>query len=185
MKKYTLVAGVNGAGKSTLYQLDPDLKCENRVNADEILKASNGDWRNISDVFVAGKKAVSLMKKYIEDEVSFNQETTLCGNSIVRNISMARDKGYVIEMHFIGLNSAALAKERVAKRVAQGGHGVEEADIERRYYQSLKAFWEILPLCNLVAVYDNSETFRRFAIYKDGKLVRLSHKVPQWFEIKE
>ena len=185
MKKYTLVAGVNGAGKSTLYQLDPDLKCENRVNADEILKASNGDWRNVSDVFAAGKKAVSLMKKYIEDEVSFNQETTLCGNSIVRNIKMARDKGYLIEMHYIGLNSAELAKERVAKRVAQGGHGVEEADIERRYNQSLKAFWEILPLCNLVAVYDNSETFRRFAIYKDGKLVRLSHNVPQWFEIKE
>ena len=34
MKKFTIVAGVNGAGKSTLYQLDPDLKCENRVNAD-------------------------------------------------------------------------------------------------------------------------------------------------------
>ena len=37
MKKFTIVAGVNGAGKSTLYQLDPDLKCENRVNADEII----------------------------------------------------------------------------------------------------------------------------------------------------
>ena len=88
MKKFTIVAGVNGAGKSTLYQLDPDLKCENRVNADEILKEFGGDWK-------------------------------------------------------------------------------------------------VLPLCNLVAVYDNTEDFRRFAIYKDGSLVRLSHKVPKWFNNKE
>ena len=47
MKKFTIVVGVNGAGKSTLYQLDPDLKCENRVNADEILKESGGDWKSL------------------------------------------------------------------------------------------------------------------------------------------
>ena len=51
MKKFTIVAGVNGAGKSTLYQLDPDLKCENRVNADEILKESGGDWKSLADIF--------------------------------------------------------------------------------------------------------------------------------------
>ncbi|WP_029320041.1 hypothetical protein [Butyrivibrio sp. AE3004] len=38
MKKFTIVAGVNGAGKSTLYQLDPDLKCENRVNAELLFR---------------------------------------------------------------------------------------------------------------------------------------------------
>ena len=37
----------------------------------------------------------------------------------------------------------------------------------------------------IVAVYDNTEDFRRFAIYKDGSLVRLSHKVPDWFTRKE
>ena len=39
-----------------------------------------------------------------------------------------------------------------------------------------------LPLCNLVAVYDNTEDFRRFAIYKDGDLVRKSHRIPKWFD---
>ncbi|MCR5594329.1 MAG: ATPase [Lachnospiraceae bacterium] len=184
MKKFTIVAGVNGAGKSTLYQLDPDLKCENRVNADEILKESGGDWKNPSDVFKAGKKAVILLNSYIEKGVSFNQETTLCGNSVIRNIIKAKDSGYLIEMHYIGLDSVDIAKERVAKRVSQGGHGVAEADIERRYTASLEAFQRILPLCNLVAVYDNTEDFRRFAIYKDGSLVRLSHRVPNWFEKK-
>ena len=59
--------------------------------------------------------------------------------------------------------------------------GVNEADIERRYKESYVNFWSVLPLCNLVAVYDNSETIRRFAIYKDGILVRQSHNIPDWF----
>ena len=184
MKKFTIVAGVNGAGKSTLYQFDPDLKCENRVNADEILKKSGGDWKNLADIFKAGKRAVTLLGSYIEEGVSFNQETTLCGNSVIRNITRAKENGYLIEMHYIGLDSVEIAKERVAKRVSQGGHGVAEADIERRYIASLEAFWRVLPLCNLVAVYDNTEDFRRFAIYKDGSLVRLSHQVPDWFARK-
>ncbi len=31
-------------------------------------------------------------------------------------------------------------------------------------------------------LYDNTDEFRRFAIYKDGVLVRKSHLVPDWFE---
>ncbi|MBQ9302158.1 ATPase [Butyrivibrio sp.] len=182
MKKYTIVAGVNGARKTTLYDAEQIQKSEYRVNADEILVEAGGDWRNASDVMNAGRTAVERLKHYIEDGVSFNQETTLCGNSILNNIAKARDNGYLIEVHYIGLSSAELAKERVAKRVADGGHGVSEADIERRYEQSFRNLIKIIPICNLVALYDNTEGFRRFAIYKDGVLVRKSHKVPDWFE---
>ena len=182
MKKYTIVAGVNGAGKTTLYQMDPDLQCDYRVNADEILVELGGDWRNASDILSAGKQAVKKLKSYIEDGVSFNQETTLCGNAILNNIANAKKEGYLIEVHYIGLSSVELAKERVAKRVSEGGHGVNASDIERRYEQSFVNLKKILPICNLVALYDNTEEFRRFAIYKDGVLVRKSHKVPDWFE---
>lgn len=181
MKKYIIVAGVNGSGKTTLYQMDPDLKCDFRVNADEVLAESDGDWRNTSDVISAGKKAVKMLKSYINDGVSFNQETTLCGNAILNSIVKAKNEGYMIEMHYIGLSSVEIAKDRVSKRVANGGHGVNEIDIERRYDQSFVNLKKILSICNLVALYDNSEELRRFAIYKDGVLVRKSHKVPNWF----
>ena len=39
----------------------------------------------------------------------------------------------------------------------------------------------IVKECNLIAFYDNTESFRRFAICKNGKVVRISHKVPKWF----
>ncbi|MBR1642907.1 MAG: ATPase, partial [Butyrivibrio sp.] len=58
--------------------------------------------------------------------------TTLCGNAILNNIANAKKEGYLIEVHYIGLSSVELAKERVAKRVSEGGHGVNASDIERR-----------------------------------------------------
>ena len=152
------------------------------MNADEILSDMGGDWRNPADVFAAGKKAVERLNAFIDDGVSFNQETTLCGNTIMNSIIRAKENGYLIEMHYIGLESSILAKERVAIRVANGGHGVNDEDIERRYSQSFVNLTKVIPLCNLVALYDNTEDFRRFAIYKDGVLVRKSHMCPEWFK---
>ncbi len=182
MKKYTIVAGVNGSGKTTLYQTGQIQKSDFRINVDEIVVEFGGDWRNTADVLAAGKVAVERLRSYLEDGISLNQETTLCGNSILDSITKAKGDGYLIEVHYIGVSSVEIAKERVAKRVAAGGHGVSEADIERRYKQSFINLKKILPICNLVALYDNTEEFRRFAIYKDGVLVRQSHRVPDWFE---
>ena len=38
-----------------------------------------------------------------------------------------------------------------------------------------------MPDCDLAAFYDNTIEFRRFAIYKDGNPVRVSHNVPIWY----
>ena len=84
MKKYIIIAGVNGAGKSTLYQTLDSLKNIERINIDEIVREF-GTWRNSQDVMKAGKIAVRKIKEYFEKGISFNQETTLCGNSTVSN----------------------------------------------------------------------------------------------------
>lgn len=180
MKKYIIIAGVNGAGKSTLYQMYDEFKSMPRVNVDEIVRGI-GDWKNIRDVFEAGRIAVRNISKYLDEGVTFNQETTLCGNSIIKNILKAKEKGYFIELHYVGVESAEIAKERVHFRVKQGGHGIPEADIERRYEETFIQLNKILKNCDLVALYDNSVKFRRFAIYKSGSLVRLSQNIPKWY----
>lgn len=152
-----------------------------RVNTDEILREF-GDWRNTADVIAAGKIAVKNIARYFEEDISFNQETTLCGKAILNNIKKARKKGYFIELHYVGVASADIAKRRVAERVKQGGHGIREEDIDRRYVDTFSNLKIILPDCNLALFYDNTVEFRRFAIYKNGKCARLSHNVPEWFE---
>jgi len=67
------------------------LKNMPRINTDEIRKEF-GDWRNISDIMKAGKIAVKKLNKYLESEITFNQETTLCGKSIMKTIREARIK---------------------------------------------------------------------------------------------
>mgnify|MGYP002802011653 CR=1 FL=1 len=181
MKRYILIAGVNGAGKSTLYQTLHSMQNMPRVNTDEILKEF-GDWRNRSDLVKAGKLAVARIEEYFSEETSFNQETTLCGKSVINNLQKAQRRGYVIELHYVGLNSADLAKERVRFRVSHGGHGIPEELIEKRYEDSLSNLKKVLPLCDLAVIYDNTEKFRRFAIFRKGVPARVSHSVPDWYK---
>lgn len=181
MRKYILIAGVNGAGKSTLYQSLQSIQDMPRINTDEILREF-GDWRNARDVIAAGKIAVKRISQYFDEGITFNQETTLCGKSILNNIEKAKKKGYFIELHYIGVESVDIAKERVLQRVKQGGHGISEKDIEKRYVDTFDNLKLVLPKCDLAAFYDNTIEFRRFAIYKNGSLIRVSHNVPIWYK---
>lgn len=184
MRKYIIIAGVNGAGKSTLYHSLENLKDYNRINTDEIVREF-GHWNNPSDVIKAGKIAVNRIKEYFEKGISFNQETTLCGSSIIRNIQIAKEKGYQIELHYVGVESADIAKKRIAYRVAHGGHGIPDKDVERRYIQSFANLMNILNLCDIAVLYDNSIVFKQFAIYKNGCLSYLLKDYPLWYnEIK-
>jgi len=82
----------------------------------------------------------------------------------------------------IAVKKIDIAKKRVAVRIKQGGHGITGQDIERRYIDTFANLKIILPECDLAAFYDNTKEFRRFAIYKNGKQVRVSHNVPMWYE---
>ena len=180
MKKYIIFAGVNGAGKSTFYNTMKLQSTLSRVNSDEILK-SFGDWRNESDIVKAGKIAVRLINEYFESETPFDQETTLCGHTIFKNIMRAKEQGYLVEMFYVGLESSDLAKERIASRVKKGGHGIPDEDVDRRYNESLNNLQKAISMCDLISVYDNSDNFRRIAIYKGGKLCLHSRNLPEWF----
>ncbi len=181
MKKYILIAGVNGAGKSTLYQTLTSLAALPRINTDEIVR-SFGDWRNAGDVAKAGKIAVKKIQEYIDQGITFNQETTLCGASILRNIKMAKALGYQIELHYVGVDSVEIAKKRIAYRVSQGGHGIPDADVERRFTESFQQLKKVLSICDMVILYDNTEIFKRFAIFKEGKLCNLAEECPEWYK---
>ena len=160
MKKYILYAGVNGAGKSTLYQSSHYQTDFPRVNTDEILREF-GDWRNPADLMKAGKIAVQRLNDYLQTEISFNQETTLCGHTIIKNIKKAKAQGYLIEMHYVGLDSSETAKLRIAERVKMGGHGIPDQDVEKPYKESMEIIsscWQNLDDCSVLdAVYEQKE----------------------------
>lgn len=73
-----------------------------------------------------------------------------------------------------------LAKERVKQRVRNGGHGIPDADIERRYTESLSNLKKIIPLCNRVKIYDNTISFRKIASFVNGECKDCADNIPAW-----
>lgn len=139
-----------------------------------------GNWENTQDIITAGKIAVNRLKSYIVEGVSFNQETTLCGKSILRSIQLAKAAGYYIELYYVGVDSAETAKERVRLRVLAGGHGIPEQDIEKRYQESLLNLKMVLPLCDLLVLYDNTDLLVNVADFENGICTRKVSRLPKW-----
>ncbi len=166
-----IFAGVNGAGKSTLYwnEIEKGARLGQRINIDEIV-SSFGDWRNAKDQARAARIALKLQKSYIKNNESFNQETTLCGKGIVRLFERLREKDFKICLYYVGVDSVAIAKERVKMRVAKGGHNINETLIEKRYTASLKNLKQILPFCDEVFLYDNSYELKKIGEIIDSKV---------------
>ncbi|MDB2090677.1 zeta toxin family protein [Clostridium paraputrificum] len=181
MPTFTIFAGVNGAGKTSIYKsiYYNENKEEKRINTDEMV-ARIGSWKDNNLQMKCAREAVKLIKQYILEGIPFNQETTLSGRSIVKNIKFAKENGFYIVMNYIGLENPELAKKRVKIRVSKGGHGIPDKDIERRYYDSLKNLNDVIEICDEVNIYDNTEVLREVIYFKEGKVIWRDKKIPNW-----
>lgn len=180
-KQYTLFAGVNGAGKTSMYRA-LYLKNENmghRINTDEIV-SRRGSWKDNNLQIRAGREAVRMINQYIEEGITFHQETTLSGKSILKTIERAKTKGFYVVMNYIGLECPEIAKERVAERVANGGHGIEPEVLEKRYYQSLERLKQVIQLCDEVHLYDNTVEIVQIMDIEKGEILWQSKELPVW-----
>lgn len=168
----TIFAGVNGAGKTTAY-FDFQLLGLNlgaRINVDEIA-SSIGDHKDKATQAKAARIALVMRKMYLKDKSDFNLETTLCGNGILRFFKELKENGFFISLYYVGIYSAGLAKERVKIRVSKGGHDIKPQIIEKRYYESLENLAKIMPLCDEIKIYDNSQKLRQIAHIKNSKIL--------------
>ena len=172
MATYTIFAGVNGAGKTSIYKSTyyEQNKDEKRINTDEMV-ARIGSWKDSNLQMKCAREAVKLIRTYINEEKSFNQETTLSGRSIINNIKKAKQKGYIIILNYIGVDTSETAKARVDLRVRKGGHGIPHEDIERRYFESLENLTKIISICDEINIYDNTDIFKLVACIEQGELV--------------
>ena len=76
----------------------------------------------------------------IAQKQDFAFETTLSTRSFVTLCNEVKQKGYIIYLVFLWLDSTELAIERVKQRVEEGGHNIPTETIVRRYYAGLKNF---------------------------------------------
>ncbi len=159
MPELTIIAGPNGAGKTTLTQYLISKKYLGEsipvINPDEILKLTT------TNEVSASKKALILRNTLLKQNKNFAIETTFSGNSELRLIKKAKEKGYFIKLYFITLETAQDCIDRVKNRVVEGGHNVKDEDIKRRYLSSHKNLLNIIPIIDNLFIFDNSSINRK------------------------
>ena len=159
MPNLYIIAGCNGAGKTTAsFTILPEmLNCKEFVNADSIA-AGLSPFNPESVALEAGRLMLSRIHELMKVGVDFAFETTLATRSYVSLVKVAQQAGYKVKLLFIWLDSPETAIQRVADRVAEGGHNIPRDIIERRYFRgifNLKSLY--IPVCDSWIVVNNRD----------------------------
>ena len=172
-KQLYIIAGCNGAGKTTAsFTILPEvLGCKEFINADEIAKGLS-PFQPESVAMQAGRIMLARMDELLQKGETFAFETTLATKSYKQKIEWAQANGYKVTLLFFWLRNVTMAKERVAQRVAEGGHSIPSETIERRYHNGIANLFAIyMDMVDICYIFDNSEGERTPIAkkYKGGK----------------
>jgi predicted ABC-type ATPase len=174
-----VLAGPNGAGKSTAASalLQGALGVAEFVNADAIaggLSAFNAEGAAMA----AGRVMLTRLKALAAQPTSFAFETTLASRSFAPWLREVQASGFAVCLVFLWLSSPDLAVQRVAERVAVGGHDIPADVIRRRYTAGLRNFFQLYrPLASMWRFYNASGREPRIiARQVDGDRVRVYDK---------
>ena len=153
-------AGPNGSGKSTITELlKPPM---DYINADEIKK-------NIkcSDL-EAAQLAEKQREGHIEHTDEFCFETVLSTRRNLDLLIKAKERGYFIRCYYVLTADPMINVWRVKSRVESGGHDVPEEKIIQRYDRALELIKELVKICDICHIYENSGN-KPFRIFKKRK----------------
>ncbi len=156
-KRVLIIAGPNGAGKTTFAAefLPNEADRPYFVNAD-LIAAGLSPFDQAVAAAKAGKLMVQQIREHAQEGRNFAFETTLSGHRYKRLVPQWQKQGYRVKLFFLRLSTPEAAIERVAQRVAEGGHDVPESVIRRRFHSGWQNFHEIYKnVVNDWALYDN------------------------------
>ena len=159
------------AGCRPFSALPEVLDCKEFINADEIAKGLS-PFQPESVAMQAGRIMLARMDELLQKGETFAFETTLATKSYKQKIEWAQANGYEVTLLFFWLRNVTMAKERVAQRVAEGGHSIPSETIERRYHNGIANLFAIyMDMVDICYIFDNSEGERTPIAkkYKGGK----------------
>ena len=169
LSKLYIIAGCNGAGKTTAsFTILPEvLGCKEFINADEIAKGLS-PFQPESVAMQAGRIMLARMDELLQKGETFAFETTLATKSYKQKIEWAQANGYEVTLLFFWLRNVTMAKERVAQRVAEGGHSIPTETIERRYHNGIGNLFAIyMDMVDICYIFDNSEGRKELIAQKE------------------
>lgn len=177
--------GPNGAGKSTLRRITLAALPIPFINADEIALEYFGREAAAARSYEAAQLAEAARREFFAARRSFSFETVLSDpvGEKVRFLREARDAGYFVVVHFVGLDSPDRSRARVIQRVNEGGHDVPDAKLADRYPRVMENLARLLDVPDDLVIYDNSSSaapYRVIARLSRGVLLEITRVIPAW-----
>lgn len=181
-KQLWVLAGGNGAGKSTFYRTRLACKGIPFVNADVLARQLFPDEPE-QQSYAAAMVAAQMRSRLLQQGRTFCYETVFSHPSKVDFVAQAKTLGYEIVLVFIHLADAALNQARIVQRISEGGHSVPPDKVASRIPRTLRHIQQVLPLCDVVYILDNSRAdnpFQQVAVVRDGLVQTKIHPMPIW-----
>jgi len=142
---------------------------------------------SVPDSYLGSSLADYLRTKLMESSKDFSTETVMSHSGKVDLLRLAQERGYRTYLYYVATEDPEINVFRVAQRVREGGHDVEEKKIRQRYVKSLNLIQQALPFTNRAYFFDNSSDGMKldemwFAEVTDGETLEFrSDKIPDWF----
>ena len=117
---------------------------------------------------LAAQLAEKQREDHIEQMKEFCFETVLSTERNLKLLEKAKGAGYFIRCYYILTSDPTINVWRVRSRVESGGHDVPEEKIIARYDRALSLIKDLVKVCDVCHIYDNSGT-KPFRIFKKRK----------------
>ncbi len=151
-----MIAGPNGAGKTTLCRVlrQKGIEFGEYINPDDIAQELEGSY----DERVRQAQVIADRRREacIEARRSFSFETVMSHPSKVDILARAKVAGFFVQLFFVGTDDPQTNIERVALRVAQGGHDVPTDRIVPRWNRTMALLGDAIKASDRSFLFDNS-----------------------------
>jgi len=174
-----VLTGPNGSGKTTFYHMLLEPAGLRFINADLLARELH------VDAYQAAKLGDAIRRTLVGQGESFVFETVFSDpvGDKRRFLQDAVRAGYAVVVYFIGVSSPTVSEDRVALRVAKGGHDVPTEKLVARFPRTLSNLMAAIQELPHVVVFDNEDLetpFRHVATFEDGKAVEMHKPIPRW-----
>jgi predicted ABC-type ATPase len=151
-----MIAGPNGAGKTTLTRVlrQRNIEFGEYINPDDIANEREGSYAE--RVRHAQTIADRRRDACIDAKRSFSFETVMSHPSKVDVLIRAKAAGFFVQLFFVGTDDPQTNIERVALRVAQGGHDVPTDRIVPRWMRTMALLGDAIRASDRTFLFDNS-----------------------------
>jgi predicted ABC-type ATPase len=169
---FWLIAGPNGVGKTTFAfrRLKAVSGSIRFVNLDEIARGLSPLEPQAAERDAA-RVALARAENFIISRETFSMETTLSGATHLALARRAKAAGMHVNLMYFSVRDPTICLQRIARRVAEGGHDVPEHMVRRRFERSFQRLREIIPHCALWRVYEASGIQPELALEGEGRKV--------------